>query len=141
VLIEADYSFPADVWSAGCIAAELAIGKPAFSWSGAEQRDYHTNVGISRQAETVFSILAPPSETAWPGARGARAWKTQYDNYGAGPEEALEFFGRMEGGTRELAKKLLRISPRERLTAEEAEKMAEELRRGLRPQTPAPAAS
>ncbi|KAI8487709.1 Cyclin-dependent kinase 11B [Branchiostoma belcheri] len=50
------YSTPVDLWSVGCVFAELLIGKPF--WDGESEID---------QLHQIFSDLGTPSEKIWPG--------------------------------------------------------------------------
>ncbi|KAL7752944.1 cyclin-dependent kinase 5 [Sorochytrium milnesiophthora] len=49
------YSTSIDIWSIGCIFAEMAMGRPLFS--GSSTRD---------QLVRIFKILGVPSEESWP---------------------------------------------------------------------------
>jgi serine/threonine protein kinase len=50
------YSAPIDLWSVGCIFAELAIGAPMFPGENAFD-----------QAAKVFNTLGTPGEEEWEG--------------------------------------------------------------------------
>lgn len=50
------YSTSIDLWSAGCIMAEMATGRPLFPGSS-----------IKDQLIKIFKILGSPSEGSWPG--------------------------------------------------------------------------
>ncbi|CAH1248995.1 CDK11B [Branchiostoma lanceolatum] len=50
------YSTPVDLWSVGCVFAELLIGKPL--WDGESEID---------QLHQIFCDLGTPSEKIWPG--------------------------------------------------------------------------
>lgn len=50
------YAWPVDLWSAGCIFAELLSGRPLFQ--GKSEPD---------QLHRIFSALGMPSERCWPG--------------------------------------------------------------------------
>ena len=52
----ADYSTPVDVWSAGCIFAELVTKRPLFN--GENEMD---------TIKKIFRLLGTPSEEIWPG--------------------------------------------------------------------------
>lgn len=52
----ADYSTPVDVWSAGCIFAELVTKRPLFN--GENEID---------TIKKIFRLLGTPTEEIWPG--------------------------------------------------------------------------
>lgn len=51
-----EYSSAADIWSAGCIFAELLLRRPFLQGN-------QTDVS---QLETIFSVFGTPTETNWP---------------------------------------------------------------------------
>lgn len=51
------YGTPLDVWSAGCIFAELVCGKPLFPGEGEVD-----------QISCIFNVLGAPNEDTWPGS-------------------------------------------------------------------------
>ena len=55
VLLGVTYATPVDIWSAGCILAELTSGQPLFP--GRNETD---------QLGTIFSLLGTPNEVDWP---------------------------------------------------------------------------
>lgn len=58
LLGEEEYSAAVDMWSCGCIFAELLIGKPLFM--GAD--------GEIQQVDKIFELLGTPGEQNWPDA-------------------------------------------------------------------------
>ena len=55
VLLGVTYATPVDMWSAGCILAELVSGQPLFP--GRNETD---------QLATIFNLLGTPTEVDWP---------------------------------------------------------------------------
>ena len=49
------YSTSIDLWSAGCIFAEMASGRPLFPGNS-----------ISDQLQRIFKVLGTPTEETWP---------------------------------------------------------------------------
>lgn len=61
------YSCPVDVWSIGCIFAEMATRKPLFQ--GDSEID---------QLFRIFRILKTPTEEIWPGVTSLPDYKTTF---------------------------------------------------------------
>jgi cell division cycle 2-like len=59
------YTTPVDVWSCGCIMAELLTKQPIFK--------SQTELG---QLDQIFRILGVPDEHSWPGLTELRLWKS-----------------------------------------------------------------
>ncbi len=59
-----EYSTPVDIWSAGCIFAELYLKKPLF------QGDCEID-----QIYRIFRCLGTPSEKSWPGVTSMKEFK------------------------------------------------------------------
>ncbi|KAG2494355.1 hypothetical protein HYH03_007412 [Edaphochlamys debaryana] len=57
------YSTAVDVWSLGCIMAELLTGKPLFDGQGEIE-----------QLDKICSVLGTPNEDVWPGLRQLPNW-------------------------------------------------------------------
>ena len=64
------YSTPIDMWSAGCIFAEMATGRPLFP-----------GVNAQEQIMTVFKIMGTPDVTDWPGVRELPEYKEDWPRY------------------------------------------------------------
>merc|ERR1712066_378298 len=58
------YSTPVDIWSVGCIFAEMVNGRPIFP--GSTDAD---------QLQRIFKILGTPSERTWPAITELPDWK------------------------------------------------------------------
>eukprot|EP00249_Psilotum_nudum_P002574 c15686_g2_i1 orf=2-517(+) len=57
------YSTPVDMWSVGCIFAELSRRRPLFPGDSELQQLLH-----------IFKLLGTPSEDVWPGVSKLRDW-------------------------------------------------------------------
>jgi len=57
------YSSPVDMWSVGCIFAEMYIKKPIFAGNGEIQQLYQ-----------IFKLLGTPNEELWPGLSTHKYW-------------------------------------------------------------------
>lgn len=71
VLLEAqEYSTPIDVWSVGCILAELANKAPLFT--GDSEID---------QIFRIFRVLGTPTEKEWAGLKNCKKFQPIYPHY------------------------------------------------------------
>uniref|UniRef100_A0A1J3DGS5 cyclin-dependent kinase n=1 Tax=Noccaea caerulescens TaxID=107243 RepID=A0A1J3DGS5_NOCCA len=109
------YSTEVDMWSIGCIMAELLSHKPLFP--GKSELD---------QLQKIFAVLGTPSEAIWPGFSSlpnAKAkFPTQPYNQLRKKFPAISFVGGQILSERgfDLLNGLLTLDPEKRLTVEEA---------------------
>ncbi|CAA7034955.1 unnamed protein product [Microthlaspi erraticum] len=109
------YSTEVDMWSIGCIMAELLSHKPLFP--GKSELD---------QLQKIFAVLGTPSEAVWPGFSSlpnAKAkFPTQPYNQLRKKFPAISFVGGQILSERgfDLLNGLLTLDPEKRLTVEEA---------------------
>jgi cyclin-dependent kinase len=68
------YSTPVDIWSVGCIFAEMSNGRPLFP--GNTDTD---------QLQKIFRVLGTPSEAMWPTITELPDWKPNFPMYEAQP--------------------------------------------------------
>jgi serine/threonine protein kinase len=68
------YSSYVDMWSLGCIFAEMALGSPLF------QGD--SEIG---QLYQIFKILGTPDETSWPGIASLPDWQPIFPKWAVKP--------------------------------------------------------
>ncbi|XP_024007627.1 cyclin-dependent kinase G1 isoform X2 [Eutrema salsugineum] len=110
-----EYSTAVDMWSIGCIMAELLSQKPLFP--GKSELD---------QLQKIFAVLGTPSEAIWPGFSSlpnAKAkFPTQPYNLLRKKFPAISFVGGQILSERgfDLLNGLLTLDPEKRLTVEEA---------------------
>ncbi|CAE7531860.1 CRK2 [Symbiodinium natans] len=64
------YSTPVDIWSVGCIFAEMVNGRPLFPG------DTDAN-----QLQKIFKILGTPSESIWPTITELPDWKPDFQQF------------------------------------------------------------
>lgn len=107
VLLGADLYGPGvDMWSIGCIFAEMYCGEPIFK--GKNKLD---------QLESIFKIIGTPTEETWPGVTSYRHYKP-VNFY---PKRDLqELFPTMNTHAIDLLKKLLDPDPLKRILTHEA---------------------
>ncbi|KAG9473359.1 hypothetical protein GDO78_016502 [Eleutherodactylus coqui] len=106
-----DYSTDLDIWGAGCIFIEMLQGYPAFS-------------GVSdafEQLEKIWSVLGTPTEESWPGVSQLPNYKTDWLTL-RGKQPFGSVWERLSRtmGAEDLACKMLKGCPRERISAEDA---------------------
>lgn len=65
-----NYSSSIDIWSAGCIMAEMLTGKPLFAGANNEN-----------QLLQIFRVLGTPNESTWPGVSQYPNWKNDFAVY------------------------------------------------------------
>ena len=103
------YTKGADMWSMGCILAELLLGKPVFpGTSTLNQLDRVMEVTGRPSQEDVESICSPVAQTMLESLPPTKARKLR-DMFPSASDEALD-----------LMKNLLHFNPNKRLTAEQA---------------------
>ena len=73
------YSTSVDMWSIGCIFAEMVTGRPLFP--GTSEKD---------QLLKIFVLLGTPQLNAWPGMTKLPQYKTDYPQYE--PRELSKLF-------------------------------------------------
>ncbi|ESW97804.1 Negative regulator of the PHO system [Ogataea parapolymorpha DL-1] len=101
------YSTSIDMWSAGCIMAEMFTGKPLFPGSSNED-----------QLLKIFRIMGTPNERTWPGV-------TNYPNYRSNfnvfiPQDLHTLIPNMDNLALNLLQGLLQMRPELRLSARQA---------------------
>ncbi len=101
------YSTSVDMWSVGCIFAEMVNGRPLFP--GNSDAD---------QLLKIFEVLGTPSPNLWPGMKELSEYK---ENFPIFPGSALkEIVPGLDSDGLELLNVMLRFNPDERISAEEA---------------------
>nr|BAB61877.1 cyclin-dependent kinase 1 [Acrosiphonia duriuscula] len=103
------YSLPVDVWSIGCIFAEMVKGIPFFP----------ADCEIA-QLFMIFQVLGTPNEEVWPGVTSLRDWH-MYPQW-----QPMDLHTHLEGlldhqGC-DLLKKMLVYNPNKRIPAKQAMK-------------------
>ncbi|KAK1562794.1 hypothetical protein Q3G72_017202 [Acer saccharum] len=105
-----DYSTAVDVWSIGCIFAEMLNQKPLFSAKDETQ-----------QLHQIFSLFGAPTETTWPGVTSMPGYKKHYlDLHSENNLRAA--VPNLESAGIDLLLRMLCMDPDKRITAENAQK-------------------
>ena len=108
-----NYDLKVDMWSIGCVFAELLMGEPIFKGNNEKE-----------QIEQIFKICGSPNEMTWPGVVYLPSYdelipKNTFDNNlkiyltskSSAPIDDITF---------DLIQKMLMVNPRDRISAEEA---------------------
>jgi len=103
-----NYGPEIDMWSVGCVMAELLLGRPIFP--GETEVD---------QLELIFSIAGSPTKENWPDIENYKNWST-FKPKQAYPNILNEKFKKHSPLAVELLKKLLTLDPKQRINVEEA---------------------
>ncbi|KIJ32310.1 hypothetical protein M422DRAFT_35858 [Sphaerobolus stellatus SS14] len=102
------YSTSLDMWSVGCIFAEMAMrGQPLFP--GDSEID---------QIFKIFRILGTPDEQNWPGVRSLPDYKSTFPNWS--PSELEEVVAPLDRDGIDLLKKTLYYDSAKRISAKRA---------------------
>jgi len=101
------YSTPVDIWSVGCIFAEMANGRPLFP--GNTDQD---------QLQRIFKVLGTPNETMWPSCVELPDWKHDYTVFP--PVEWSTVVPNAEDSGVELLQKMLQYDPNQRVSGKAA---------------------
>lgn len=105
------YSTSLDVWSVGCIFAEMATGRPLFP--GSSDQD---------QLMKIFQVLGTPNNELWPEVSKLPLWKADYPKLG--PQPWKGFVPKLSPVGIDLLSKMLLFDPSKRISAREAMKHA-----------------
>lgn len=98
------YDCAVDMWSVGCIVAEMSRKKPFFN--GDSDID---------QIHLIFRTLGTPGLQQWPGIRNMPYWRNNYPTWPAQPLECL--LPRLSPAGLHLLKSMLEFDPCRRLDA------------------------
>ncbi|CAH0548889.1 unnamed protein product [Brassicogethes aeneus] len=98
------YSCPIDIWSVGCIFAEMATKRPLFQ--GDSEID---------QLFRIFRVLRTPTEEVWPGVTSCPDYKATFPNWTSYNLENHVL--NLDKSGRELLKEMLVYDPAKRISA------------------------
>ena len=104
------YGTTVDMWSIGCIFAEMVTGKPLFT--GNTETD---------QLKKIFQIRGTPNEKYAPQLKELPEWGVGDNNFEDYPEKNFkELFTNLDSEGIDLLQKFLNLEPDKRISAEEA---------------------
>nr|AIW39761.1 putative cell division control protein 2-like protein 2 [Saccharum spontaneum] len=101
------YSTPVDVWSVGCIFAEMVNQKPLFP--GDSEID---------ELFKIFRILGTPTEETWPGVASLPDYKSTFPKWPS--VDLATVVPTLEPAGIDLLSKMLRLDPSKRINARAA---------------------
>jgi cyclin-dependent kinase 2 len=107
LLGQARYSTPVDMWSVGCIFAELVTKRPLFP--GDCEID---------ELFRIFRTLGTPNEEVWPGVTTLPDYKSTFGQWK--PQSLTSVVPGLDPLGLDLLSKMLRYAPQERITAKDA---------------------
>lgn len=102
------YSTPVDIWSVGCIFAEMVSSQPLFP--GSNEQD---------QLSKIFKVMGTPTEAQWPSVVELPEWRRDFPQYEA-PTSWQYIVPKLDNLGADLIGKLLRYDPGQRVTAKQA---------------------
>merc|ERR1711874_159533 len=105
VLLGTTYATPVDIWSCGCIFAELMSRKPLFP-----------GLNESDQLSRIMGLLGTPAEEDWP--QDTDVLRANFTNYRA--RDIAEILPEIEPDARDLLEKMLSFDPKKRISARQA---------------------
>ena len=104
------YGTTVDMWSIGCIFAEMVTGKPLF-----------TGKSDADQLKKIFKIKGTPNENYASSLRELPEWSNNENNFENYPEQDLKtFVPNLDSEGFDLLQKFLQLEPEKRISAEEA---------------------
>uniref|UniRef100_A0A6B2LCI7 cyclin-dependent kinase n=1 Tax=Arcella intermedia TaxID=1963864 RepID=A0A6B2LCI7_9EUKA len=104
-----NYSTPIDMWSIGCVFAEMKNGKPLFSGRSVED-----------QLARIFKSLGTPTPAIYPKIVELPEWKADFPMYPG--KTIMDLVPGLDSNAYDLLQRLLHYDPSKRISAAEAMK-------------------
>jgi len=107
LLGQKEYSLPVDIWSIGCIFAEMAQKKPLFC--GDSEID---------EIFKIFQVLGTPTESSWPGISSLKEYKPTFPQWKGVP--LSKKVPSLDSVGMDLLSKMVILEPNKRISARAA---------------------
>jgi len=107
LLGQKEYSLPVDIWSIGCIFAEMAQKKALFA--GDSEID---------EIFKIFQLLGTPNESTWQGVTKLKDFKSTFPQWK--PQSIAKKVPRLDPEGLDLLTKMIQIEPSRRISARAA---------------------
>lgn len=101
------YNTSIDIWSAGCIMAEMYTGRPLFP--GTTNED---------QLQKIFRLMGTPSERSWPGISQFPEYKSNFTVYHT--RDIRDYLPQVDPVGLQLIGSMLQLRPELRISAQQA---------------------
>ncbi|MCJ1409168.1 negative regulator of the PHO system [Ptychographa xylographoides] len=101
------YNTSIDIWSAGCIMAEMYTGRPLFP--GTTNED---------ELQKIFRLMGTPSERSWPGISQFPEYKSNFHIYAT--QDLRLILPQIDAQGLDLLGRMLQLRPEMRVSAKEA---------------------
>lgn len=101
------YNTSIDIWSIGCIMAEMYTGRPLFPGSTNED-----------QLQKIFRLLGTPTELSWPGISQFSEYKANFHIYAT--QDLGRIIPQIDHVGLDLLKRMLQLRPELRISAPDA---------------------
>lgn len=101
------YNTSIDIWSAGCIMAEMYTGRPLFP--GTTNED---------QITRIFRIMGTPTERSWPGITQLPEYKPTFQMYAT--QDLRNILPAIDPNGIDLLQRMLQVRPELRISAQDA---------------------
>jgi len=101
------YSTPIDIWSAGCIFAEMTTGRPLFP-----------GTSVADQLLRIFKVIGTPNDKIWPGISELPEYKADFPVFQ--PQKLSSVVPGLDEDGYDLIQKMLQYDPNQRISAAKA---------------------